>query len=87
MALSMHSAEIEKFVAQRVTFAILVQNGLQRKRQLAQLGRLGPSVALFFVAHQLKIREQAPPSARALFQAGHQLVCEDFGQRFKLRGF
>jgi hypothetical protein len=72
MILSVHRAEIEKLVAQSISFALLRKNIRQRKREFAQTLRLRPR--LFVI--EGGGREQPFAAPCAFVQAGKELIAE-----------
>src|ERR1700723_2410447 len=84
MAFSMNRAQIEELIAKRVALPVLVSDGLQGKRQCAQIRGFRPGVVFLFIQRQFEIRKKATSSARAFFQACHQLVGEDATHRVQL---
>ena len=83
MALAMHRTQIEELVTERIALAILIENGLQRHRKLAQSLCLRPRSLSVFVC-QRNIGEEPSSSARAFIEAGQELVGKGAAQRVEL---
>ncbi len=73
MALSVHRAEIEKLIAERIALLTLSEDLLQRDGQLTKACGFRPISV--FAAHLLRKETLSP--ACTLFQARQQLIAED----------